>query len=180
MKTNNLDLQRFTMREYLDTAKACIDTPKQENTNSCYGMSALVLLTSVINTIGLFYWEKQNKGGDGKVSEHFGEFYNKFLVGTLNDVADFKKYFYEFARCCAVHGSNLHKKTKITFGTEAPLFIKEASDKYCINLSELYLKVEGAYDTWCQDAYPTSNVQSLSQEKPSPLTSSTKNFISHG
>lgn len=175
MKTNKLDLQRFTMREYLDTAKVCIDTPKQENTNSCYGMSALVLLTSVINTIGLFYWEWQNKGKSGKVEEHFEAFYNKFLVGTLNDMSDFKNYFYKFARCYAVHGSSLHKKTKIIFGTGTPIFIKEASDKYCINLSELYPKVEDAYNTWCQDAYKTSNVQSLSQEKQSSITGTTGN-----
>ena len=52
------DINQFiyaTIQEYIDSAKLCIDALKGGSANDCYGMSALVLLTSAIDAMGTYF-----------------------------------------------------------------------------------------------------------------------------
>ena len=49
------DFAFTTISENLIIAKYCLETPQKEGELGCYGMPALILLSSIIDTVGTFY-----------------------------------------------------------------------------------------------------------------------------
>ena len=165
-----------SIKENLDIAKFCINTEKEEVPNSCYGMPAFTLLTSVIDTIGSFYPNEtdfedisinnviNNKPGD--VKKHFYAFYEKFIknnnnVINVNGVVDKKDYFYykfyKEGRCKATHNNALGLNFIITIenrGNGACIWEEKDNnnDITYVQLSRLYDLVYNAYNEMTTDA----------------------------
>ena len=59
------------MREYLDIAKLFISTPKQVNTESCYGIECAYTSDIGYGYDRYFYWRKSNNGIKGRVVDVF-------------------------------------------------------------------------------------------------------------
>ena len=170
------DFAAYTMDENLKAAKLCLKTPKIKTSNSCYGMSAVILLSSVIDTLGMFYRNgniatkiagtdvKNNKLG--KVSTHFKAFYDKFLVGVCEEHF-FMGEFYDFVRCRATHNNILGPKVNITINKSSNGKVFEKKHKQAstyVYLNELYDLVKKAYDVFiteqklvlCETPQPTT------------------------
>lgn len=169
------DYQEFafhSVEEYLQMARLCMSIPKKTDaTNSnCYGMAALVLIASAMDTIGTFYRDgiqfktiteadvtdkaKGNKSPLGTVQGHFEEFYNKFLKlesGITND--DFKDKFYEYARCRANHNSVLGPDVEITMKSTGKndIFTYDGAT-LIIHLNDLLDSVQKAFEQTKKDA----------------------------
>lgn len=169
----------YTMYENLRAAKLCLTTPKAKNTNSCYGMSAIILLSSVIDALGMFYRNgniatkitetdvKNNKLG--KVCTHFKAFYDKFLVGVC-DGNFFMGEFYDFVRCRATHNNILGPKVNITINKSSNGKVFEKKHRRAstyVYLNELYKIVKDAYDVFI------SEQKIVLSETPQPTTGNT-------
>ena len=166
----------YTMDENLRAAKLCLTTPKAKNTNSCYGMSAIILLSSVIDALGMFYRNGNNATNItetevknnklGKVSTHFKAFYDKFLVGVCEEHF-FMGEFYDFVRCRATHNNILGPKVNITINNSSNGKVfekKHTKASTYVYLNELYDIVKKAYDVFiieqklvlCETLQPTT------------------------
>lgn len=169
------DYQQFaftTLKENLVMAQHCINTPKEPGTESCYGMSALILLASNIDIIGNFYH-------DGKFSptwmankqfakSHYEEYYNKFLNG-LCDRTLFLNSFYNLSRCKAIHNGVLGQKVFITINQPSSgAFIQETQEVTYIYLNELYKIVDDSVTSLIKE----SGVEYQSDEN-TPITGRT-------
>lgn len=177
---NYQDFAIFTIRENLHIAKYCIDTPKRQNTNSCYGMSALILLSSVIDTIGMFYCRngnftsitKQDVANNtlGKTQQHFDKFYDKFLTNHC-DKNVFMDKFYHLARCRATHNNVLGDKIRITINAlKKDVVFMEKRNVFHINLNALYEIVNNAFKTLLRES---KSQVFLNEEQFSPTTGGT-------
>jgi len=173
------DFAAYTIAENLRAIQLCLTTPKVKNSNSCYGMSVVILLSSVIDTLGMFYRNgnrvekitetdvKNNKLG--KVSAHFKAFYDKFLVNVC-DEHFFMGEFYEFARCRATHNNVLGPKLKITINKSSNGKVFEKKHRRAstyVYLNELYKIVKDAYDVFI------SEQKIVLSETPQPTTGNT-------
>ena len=123
MKSTNLDqLAMDAINENIEFAEIAINTPKAQNSDSCYGNVALLLLASVLDAIGSYYNHKDSKGQfvsfnskpnieerDGG-KEHFKQVYDNYISNikdncgyTSQDM--FIKDFYENFRCGVTHNA---------------------------------------------------------------------------
>ena len=147
------DYQQFafcTIKENLAIARYCIDTPKKVNTNTCYGMPAIVLLASTIDIIGTFYRtgsyssvSKHNVQADnelGSARSHFEQYHSKFLSNpNVCDRDLFLDSFYRLSRCRATHNGVLGPKVVITINkSKNGRFIIKKRELTHIFLNELY------------------------------------------
>ena len=161
---NYNDFAVCTMEENLQAAKLCLETPKKENSSSCYGMSAVILLSSVIDTLGMFYRNGQQWTGISKsdvtnnklggVKQHFERFYDKFLSNT-NSKVFFINEFFSLVRCRATHNSVLGPNIVITIqkSTNGSFFEKTSNGKsWQIYLNELYEFVKNAYEHFAHES----------------------------
>lgn len=182
---NYQDFALHTMNEYLTMAKVSMTVPKEKDSGGCYGMAALLLLSSVIDTLGSFYPNKQytrrvqqdvdNKKVGG-VEDHFGDFCKKFISDDDTKAENFKKNFYKQGRCATVHNSALRSGILISIDKNVPMF---NADYTTINIAKLYDKVEDAFNTWVYDTYHSNDVLSLLKEySPIPDTGTTQNNVS--
>lgn len=182
---NYQDFALHTMSEYLTIARHCIETKQEEFADGCYGMAALLLLTSVMDTLGSFYPNKQytprtqdniDKDNVGSVKNHFEDFCEKFISDDKSEIANFYANLYEKGRCAAVHNSALRSGILISIDEKEPLF---NSDYTTINIAKLYDKVEEAFNTWVSDTYHSNDVPALLKEhSPIPDTGTTQNNVS--
>ena len=179
--SNYKDFALHTMNEYLTMAKHCIETKQEESADGCYGMAALLLLTSVMDTLGSFYPKKRfksitqqkvNKNQTNTAKDHFKAFRVKFLLREGLDEKTFTDTFYELARCKAVHNAALACGIKIVNDQKDPLFVLANSSELTVNISRLYKCVEDSLRIWAQDAYNSSDIKSLLTEY-GPITGST-------
>ena len=158
---NFKDYVEFAFRsieESIKIAKYSISTLKEENTDSCYGMAAIILLASSIDAIGTFYQSGSFKpilekdivsNNLGAVKDHFTAFYNKFLAPHY-DCGDFMGSFYTFTRCRSVHnavlGPRVHIKKCINKKGKFMVTRMYNGKKHSyIYLNELYKVVSDAY-----------------------------------
>ena len=178
---NYQEFALFTIRENLYIAKHCLNTPKRKNTNSCYGMSALILLSSVIDTIGSFYKEdrdtiiiKQNitYSNSERTSTHFKMFYKNFLRNVCEENL-FMTNFYSLARCRAIHNSTLGAKLRITINKlcDNTLFLEKKGRHY-LNIQVLYDITNNALEKLNDDLSVDVTNQN---ERPGPTTGATNN-----
>lgn len=167
--TNYQHFAFTTIEENLTIAKYCLDTvkdDKSDNSVSCFGMPALILLCSVIDIIGTFYRTgffsnitesglAQNKVGTTKT--HFIEYYKRFLQ-TLQpspcSQRDFIRYCYEYARCKATHNGILWPNVTIKNEESTPsgLIINRQTSSVIIYLPELYKVVSISYEAMKKDS----------------------------
>lgn len=178
---NYQDLTFFTIEENLKMAKHCLNTPKRINTNSCFGMSALILLSSTIDAIGMFY-----RNGDGKfapivlkevkaqqlghVKDHFEYFYDKFLSNNC-EKKEFLVQFYQFARCLGIHNGTLNPSIRITMNrNKKGKVLEKRRVNYFIFLLDLYDNVKDAYKVLKKESCAC-----IELEKPGPTTGGTIN-----
>ena len=153
---NYQDLCFYTIEENLKIAKYCLTTAKRENTNSCYGMSALILLASSIDAIGTFYRNgdnvftpvtvKQIKAKKlGSVWRHFECYYDKFLCDKC-DKPEFTVQFYQFARCLGIHNGTLNPSIRITMNlNKKGKIIEKLRTNTHIFLKDLYDSVVSSF-----------------------------------
>ncbi|MBO4597007.1 MAG: hypothetical protein J5676_03900 [Bacteroidaceae bacterium] len=171
-----------TISEYLRIADYCINTPKKEE-DSCYGMPAFLLLSSVIDIIGTFYRNssfepitgydvKNNKLGNAK--DHFKQFYNLFLSPNLSqtstlDEKNFIDFFYQFARCRATHNGVLAPRVRIMKSDKCNNFIEMDSNRrdMCIQLRDLCSFVRKTFEEKVEQEYDNYKKKNPSQ---SPAT----------
>lgn len=158
-----------TIRENLDMAKKCMETPKSSNGDSCYGMPALILLSSAIDIIGTcYFWdfvvtEKILTNCDKHhVKDHFKTFYELFVKnkGYQQTEEDFIKHIYLGLRNPATHNGvikNNHYITKVKSKNNA--FIELNDNMYIIYLHSLYRCVENAYNTLIEEIGYNKNVE---------------------
>ena len=147
-----------TIEEHLFVAKYAIDTQKSSERNSCYGMPAFVLLSSVIDIIGTVYSnglfksitkeQVAKKNGLGYCREHFEDYYNKFIkdIGLCSE-KEFIDCFYNQSRCLATHNGIIGLTVCLTI-KESPdgCFIKKVGKKTTIYLKQLYSIVNESYE----------------------------------
>ena len=171
---NYTEFAACTMNENLQAARLCLDTPKKENTNSCYGMSAIILLSSVIDTLGMFYrngqqWTKISKqdvinNNLGEARSHFKKFYEKFM-SSMNCKAFFTGKFYDFVRCRATHNNVIGPKINITKNRSVKKIIfdkKHEESSTQVYLNELYDFVKNAYEIFLKE----SNINIIETDQP--------------
>lgn len=159
MESNKRDqLVLNAMQENIKLAEHAINTPRKEGGDSCYGNSAVILLSSVLDAIGAFYCHNDNKGSftsydqkpiheeRGKVCNHFKEVYNLFIKDLENncgysDDNSFVKDFYENFRCGLTHNAEFEKGC---------LVLHEDSDSSIkrLNVKELLSMVKEVYDAF--------------------------------
>lgn len=145
-----------TMEENLTAAKICLTTSKDNSKRSCYGMSAIILLSSIIDTLGMFYrngltiskiTENDIKNKKlGSTYQHFKAFHTKFLVGICSQHF-FIGTYYDFVRCRATHNNVLGPKINITINksTNGKVFEKKHKKAATmVYLNELCILVENA------------------------------------
>ena len=164
------DFAFFTIRENLRIADSCINTPKKKGTKSCYGMPALILLSSIIDTIGTFYrsgtfsnitQNEVSQNNLGHAGDHFEHFYDKFIENNTNPqwlcnrnlfIGD----FYKLGRCRATHNSVLGPKIRITINdNKNGAFIWEKHNIVHIQLKELNKLVKNAFSTMITESNAT-------------------------
>ena len=177
--TSYQDFAINTIEENLHIAKHCIDTTKKPNTNSCYGMPAFTLLTSVIDTIGSFYskangtfkpilMDDVNNNKTGNAKDHFNAFYDKFIknennviniYSTSNKQKFFHDKFYLDGRCKATHNNVLGSNFIITIeencGNGACIWEeKDKNNNYItyVHLSKLHELVSKAFNKMKKEA----------------------------
>jgi len=151
------DFALCTMEENLKAAHICLTTPKNNVKKSCYGMSAIILLSSVIDSLGMFYrnglsiskiTENDIKNKKmGTTYQHFKAFHTKFLVGKCSQHF-FIGTYYDFVRCRATHNNVLGPKINITINKSTNGKVFEKKHKRAatmVYLNELYTLVENAY-----------------------------------
>lgn len=159
MKSNKRDqLVLDAMQENIELAELAINTPRKEGSDSCYGNSAVILLSSVLDAIGAFYCHKDNDGSftsydqkpnrtdRGFVKEHFKKVYNLFIKDLKNncgysDDQSFVNDFYENFRCELTHNAVFEKGC---------LVLHEDSDNSIkrLNVKELLSMVKEVYDAF--------------------------------
>lgn len=146
------------MQENIELAEHAIETPRKEGGDSCYGNSAVILLSSVLDAIGAFYCHKDNDGSftsydqkpihkeRGEVRQHFKQVYNLFIKGLKNncgysDDKSFVDDFYKNFRCGLTHNAEFE---------EGCLVLHEDSDSSNkkLNVKELLSMVKGVYDAF--------------------------------
>ena len=179
--SNYQDLTIFSISENLKIAKYCLETPKKINTNSCYGMPALILLASVIDAIGMFY-----RNGDGKfspitvkqvkakqlgsVKSHFEYYYDKFLINNC-EKKEFIVQFYEYARCLGIHNGTLNPSIRITVKrNKKGLILEKRRVNYFIFLADLFDNVKDAFEKLKKESSAC-----IEQEIPELTTGGTSN-----
>ncbi|MDO4951135.1 MAG: hypothetical protein Q4E49_03630 [Bacteroidales bacterium] len=178
---NYTEFASSTIEENLAVAKYSIETPKGNN-NSCYGMPALILLASCIDTMGTLYDKKGNFGEltkdvvidrRGKTREHYENFYHKFIDKQQYNKEIFIKDFYELCRCKATHNGVLGMDIFITKnGNDNSLFVSE-DNIVKIHLPALYDLVKEAYAQMKKDANLSTN-EKEEQEPETGKTTDTK------
>lgn len=173
------NLTFYTIEENLEIIRYCLNTPKKADTNSCYGMTALILLASTIDAIGTFYRNgdgnfkemtiKTIKARDlGGVKNHFECFYDKFLQGKCLKTA-FLKEFYQYARCLGIHNGTLHPEVRVTMNkNDKGRVIEKKHSNTFIYLNELYSCVKAAYEVMKK-----ASLTSLEVERVGPTTGGT-------
>lgn len=159
MKSNKRDqLVLDAMQENIELAEIAINTPRKEGGDSCYGNSAVILLSSVLDAIGACYCHKDNHGvftsydqkpihtERGLTKEHFKKVYNLFIKDLKNtcgysDYQSFEKDFYENFRCGLTHNAEFE---------EGCLVLHEDSDSSIkrLNVKELLSMVKEVYDAF--------------------------------
>lgn len=178
---NYQDLTFFTIEENLKIIKHCLETPKRINTKSCFGMSALILLASTIDAIGMFY-----RNGDGKFAKidvkhikaqqlgsansHFKYYHAKFLSNNCDKKA-FLVQFYHFARCLGIHNGTLNPSIRITMNrNKKGKVLEQRRVNYFIYIVDLFDNVNDAYKT-----LKTESRVCIEQEVLGPTTGGTSN-----
>ena len=103
----------------------CLETPQKEGELGCYGMPALILLSSIIDTVGTFYrngtgtfadisiGEASSKKGLKSARIHFIEYRKKFARNICSE-QDFLTYIYDYSRCKAIHNGILYPNVFIS------------------------------------------------------------------
>ena len=168
----------FTIKENLTIVKYCLETPKRKNTDSCYGMPALILLSSIVDTIGTFYRTGQYQtitieeicNEDlTSVKNHFVKYHNRFLSEDCEQ-NDFVDLFYKCARCKATHNSVLGPQVILTKKVDKNKHVlsKDKAGKLTIHLFELYENVKQAFKTLQKESK-----QVYKPERPISSTGST-------
>lgn len=137
-----------SIQESLDIAKKCIETKKDGSSDGCYGMPALILLCSAIDSMGSFYpsknvfsWLNNTFKGSGK-GTHFSEFYDAFydIIHTEISKDDFCKGSYSIAvayRNRSIHNNGLWENTIITTEGTTLLEKDEQNGKRTLNIVKL-------------------------------------------
>lgn len=145
----------LTIEENLKIAEYAMNTFKSPNSDSCYGMSAFVLMASVIDIIGTFYRKghfefitsEAVKETDklGTCKDHFKYFFKKFIPGIYSD--DEISFFYKYARCKATHNGVLGINVCITI-LDSPdeYFFKNSDGVVTIYLKQLFSVVSHSYE----------------------------------
>lgn len=123
MISNNLDqLAKDAINEYLELAEYAKNTQRQVGSDSCYGNATLLLLSSVLDSIGSYYNHKDNPGlfvsfgskpnlkeREG-AKDHFKQVYNVF-ISNMNDNCGYTSEtmfindFYHNFRCGITHNA---------------------------------------------------------------------------
>ena len=181
--SNYQDFALHTMWDYHTMAKSCIETKQEESADGCYGMAALLLLTSVMDTLGSFYPNKQftpitqddvDKDNVGGTANHFKDFCAKFISDDPSEIANFHKNLYKQTRCKAVHNAALKSGIMITKDANQPIF---NGDYTMCNVVKLHDKVRDAFNTWVYDAFHSNDINALLKKHPPiPDTGTTQNY----
>lgn len=154
---NYLQFAFETIEENLFISKIALDTPKTNDSNSCYGMPALVLLSSSIDIIGTFYHGGSfvtispkmvlKRDGLGHTIDHFKQFHNDFLTDVCDENL-FIEILYSYARCKATHNGVLVENVFITIedNSNSSIVIEQRDGKKIIYLKKLYDIVKNSFD----------------------------------
>lgn len=186
------DYNEFAFRsieESLIMAEKCIKSPKGKVVDSCHGMAAIILIASVMDTIGTFYRKgyfqkisendviNDNNGSHlGSVIQHFKQYHKRYLSPKkVISKTKFMKKFYPYARCRATHNSVLGPDVELTLASakNGAIFSHE-QNKLNIHLNELLNSVQAAFEEMKKDAgYKPSKIQENSN------TGKTQTIIPH-
>lgn len=149
-----------SMEESLIMAEKCINTPKGKVVDSCHGMAAVILIASVMDTIGTFYRNgyfqmitandviNGNNGSHlGGVKQHFRQYHKQFLSSNkLISETEFLQKFFPYARCRATHNSVLGPDVELTLDStkNRDIFTHGQNKRLCVHLIELLYSVREA------------------------------------
>lgn len=165
---SNQDFAISTIEENLKIADYCIRNPKEDKTDCCYGMPALILLSSAIDIIGTFYYSNAFTTDLGSTIKHFEEFYDRFMEGkagqqpNICDRGLFIDKFYKLGRCKATHNGVLGAKFIITTNNNASnTCIWEDHDSVWVQLHQLHNLIDSAFQTMKSNLGTTSQVEQL-------------------
>lgn len=150
-----------TIEENLTIIEYCLNNRKKEGVESCYGMSAVILMSSVIDTIGTFYrnnnsytpitQEDIDMESLGSGRKHFNIYWNKFLKSSCRK-KDFIDIFYKNVRCKSVHNGIINRDTFISKSEEQSTKVLVIKNKTAIIfLRELFNVIKKSYETLKQD-----------------------------
>ena len=151
-----------TIEENLIVIEHCLSTRKNKEVDNCYGMSAVILMSSVIDTIGTFYrnnntykpitQEDLDNNSLGRGKKHFKVYWERFLEGRC-EKDDFMIFFYENIRCKSVHNGIINRDTFISKSNKQDSKILVIENKTAIIfLRELFNVIKKSYETLKQDS----------------------------
>ena len=176
------DINQFiyaTIQEYIDSAKLCIDALKGGSANDCYGMSALVLLTSAIDAMGTYFRNSSynllpNDSKDwkqelGVAKNHYDNIYDEYFKNTqaFSDSKQFMDILYAEYRCHAVHNGMMTKTCLLRKGGTKKLPIIESVDgKSYLYIDRLYHLVKDVFQDFERDHPITPSQASQMQNMP--------------
>lgn len=156
------ELAYATIQENLDAAQHCIYCLKKED-GGCYGMSALILLTSVIDAMGSFYEQGSftpfpDKGSDldnrlkDKVRQHFEDMYMKYYNKYFSSKKDFTDILYHKYRCNPVHNNLLNYDYLIATANDADKNVLGKEDsKTILYIDRLYEATKVIFSQFIED-----------------------------
>lgn len=150
-----------TIEENLTIIAYCLNTRKNKGEGNCYGMSSVILMSSVMDTIGTFYrtnnsyttitQEDLDKDSLGSCRKHFNIYWNKFLKSSCRK-KDFIDIFYKNVRCKSVHNGIINRDTFISKSEEQSTKVLVIKNKTAIIfLRELFNMIKKSYETLKQD-----------------------------
>lgn len=155
-----------TIEEYIDAAGICLNTVKNKVPDDCFGMAALVLLTSAIDAMGTYFRKKQGqydllpakctnwKSELGDVKQHYVNIYYEYFdkTGAFADESEFVDILYREYRCHAVHNGMItetHTLQKVV--SKKPQVVEKKCGGTYVYVDRLFNVVKDVFETFKKD-----------------------------
>lgn len=162
---NNInDLAYDTILENLGAAEQCIYKLRKAD-GGCYGMSALILLMSVIDSMGTFYENgvftllpennadlKKRVKQPGAVTDHFEAMYDHYYKDYISEKEDFMDVLYRKYRCNPIHNNVLQYDYFLSIADDSKKsVIGKDGTKTTVYVDKLYEVTKEVFSKFCSD-----------------------------
>lgn len=156
-----------------------VDSMSCNNSSKCYGIAASILLCSVIDSIGTFFYLKSTnkaeswKKGDfhlfnnaepintqliktkGTVKQHFEIVRKKYMSDEFNDKDTYADIIYEHVRCGLCHNNTMGRGILLIAPSDNSIsnlnVISQHDKNTIVNIDKFYNAVKKAYDGFWKD-----------------------------